>query len=124
MPELCYTLTDTSASTIDVAKWVRERMGDQLLLNECLVVARALQRGERWQPPYYSVHKHDEVGPCAVQVSYPEDPGREERRLSEEREAALWELQRIGADGNAEAAIAFCKAIAVGEITFYSPPYA
>lgn len=65
MPELCYTLSDKAASTIDVAKWVRDRMGGELLLNECLIVARALQRGETWRPPYYSVLNYDAPGPCA-----------------------------------------------------------
>lgn len=124
MPELCYTLTDKSVSSIDLAKWVRDRMGDELMLNECLVIARALQRGETWRPPYYAVRDRDVVGPCAMTTTYPDDPHREARRLSEEREQAIWGLQRKGATGDAEAAIAFCKAITDGELHIYGPAYA
>lgn len=112
MPELYYTLADTSASAINIARWVKDRIGDKLALNECLMIAHALQRGERWQPPYYDVHERNATGPCNLVII----PDEKLQALTLERELALWELQKRGAEGDAEAAISFCKAIAAGEL--------
>lgn len=114
MPSIRYTIRLKDEHTaVEIAEWVRRKMGHEFSSRDCLMVARALKNGEGWEPPYYSIKHPQTPGPCEF-VLTPDPENAWEVR--EHEQDCLWELARKGAEGDAEAAIAFCKAELNGEL--------
>ena len=130
--EITYTYNlGSKYSVAQIAKWVLAktpfglgRIGGSVSLPEAMTIARALVRGERWQPEYYMLHEPEADGPCQFEIVdvKTEDELRWEKQHA--IHAAHAELLKRGAAGDAEAAIAYCKAAQENENFFLRTAYA
>ncbi len=115
MPTIRYTLRfKVDQTTVELANWVRSKMGDQLTLRDCLMVARALKNGEDWEPEFHLLQDPEAVGPCEFDIT--PDPD-DSWAIRAKEQSKLWELCERGAAGDAEAAIAWCKAELEGKVS-------
>lgn len=113
MTEIRYTLDPKSTiSTIALSAWVRLKMGTGYSATNCLTVARCLKSGQGWEPPYCAMFEPEAPGPCEFVVTEPVNEYAEYQN----KQQALYDLKVRGASGDAEAAIAYCKADLDGKV--------
>lgn len=110
-------LIDSEITSGELAKWVRKVAPAQYTLIEAMAIARDLINGKVWEPPYGAVAyqlQNLKNQPWTYTITTPPNPMREayeeRRRVYEEGQ----ELARRGAEGDAEAAIAFCGLFLTG----------
>jgi hypothetical protein len=110
-------LVDSSTSLSTILKWVQSIVKyPKLSVYDAKPFAEILKAGECWHPelntldimvPLYGEFRLcEQMGPCLVKVEVEESDFEKDRKI----QAEYWELCRRGAEGDAEAAIAFCKA--------------
>lgn len=113
MTEIRYTLDpQKTINTIALASWVRLKMGTGYSATNCLTVARYLQSGQGWEPPYCVLFEPQAPGPCEFVVTEPVNEYTEYYN----KQQALFDLKVRGAAGDVEAAIAYCKADLDGKV--------
>lgn len=113
------TLDDTSITPAQLAVWVRAIAPDQYTTSEALYIARCLIRGEGWEPPYWNVAyqlKTMKGQPWSFTITTPPN----DMAIDFEKRSRAYtegeELARRGAEGDAEAAIEFCKRFKAGDM--------
>lgn len=110
-------LVDSSASLSTIIKWVQSIVKyPKLTVYDTKPFAEILKAGGCWHPELNTldimVPLHGEfrlckqMGPCLVKVEVEESDFEKDCKI----QAEYWELCRRGAEGDADAAIAFCKA--------------
>jgi hypothetical protein len=111
--ELRYTLADYTVSTVDLAKWVGTKL-PKFTAGERLCVARALQSGQGWEPPYGEVNDAANSGPCKVALTSWNETDSQVKYFDSQSEYR--KLLEAGANGDVESAIAYCKLELEGKI--------
>jgi hypothetical protein len=113
------TLDDTSITAAQLAGWVRDVAPDKYTLTEAMYIARCMIRGEGWEPPYWNVAyqlKTMKDHPCSYTITTPVN----DMAIQHEKRSRMYtegeELARRGAEGDAEAAIEFCKRFKAGDM--------
>lgn len=109
---ITYTLRERDLSTMEVALWVRKKLGNRALAWQVLDIARKLQQ-EPWTASYYWLVLPREAGPCSFEITEPPDPWAAVRESGDAAAALL----AAGAAGDAVCAIEYCKLVAAGGIT-------
>jgi hypothetical protein len=110
-------LVDSSTSLSTIIKWVQSIVKyPKLTVYDAKPFAEILKAGGCWNPelnaldimvPLYGEFRLcEQMGPCLVKVEVEESDFEKDRKI----QAEYWELCRRGAEGDAEAAIAFCRA--------------
>ena len=110
-------LTDESASLATIIKWVQEMVKwPKLSVYDAKPFAEILKSGEVWHPELNTMHLpdimfghleyHEQMGICFVDVIVEESDFEKHQKIQK----GFWDLCKRGAEGDAEAAIAFCKA--------------
>lgn len=119
--EVEITLKDKTVTPIELTKWLRKvwKSESSTPVN-CMYIANCLIAGETWRPPYRDISKADDFE--YVNFTVPESEFDKNDRLHREQQKEYWELCRRGSEGDAEAAIAFCKLELDGKIAH--GPYA
>ena len=112
-------LDDTSITAPQLAVWVRAVAPDQFTTAEALHIARYMIEGGGWEPPYWNVAyqlKTLKNQPWTYTITTPpnEDAINFEKRSRMYTEGE--ELARRGAEGDAGAAIEFCKRFKAGDM--------
>lgn len=116
-------LVDGSESLSTIIKWVQSIVKyPKLTVYDAKPFAEILKAGGCWHPelstldiavPFYGEFRLcEQMGPCLVKVEVEESDFEKDRKI----QAEYWELCRRGAEGDAEAAIAFCKAEMEGKV--------
>jgi hypothetical protein len=112
-------LDDTSITAAQLASWVRLLAPDQFTLAEAMHIARYMIEGGGWEPPYWSVAYNLERlkgQPWSYTITTPPN----EMAINFEKHSRAYkagvELAALGAAGDAEAAIEFCKRFQAGDM--------
>ena len=111
-------LIDRSASLATVIKWVQSmiRWPENISVYEAKPFADILKAGGEWHPPldklklpnplYGTLEIHEQMGICWIDVVVEESDFEKDRKIQQ----GYWELCKKGAEGDAQAAIEYCKA--------------
>ena len=110
-------LTDQSASLATIVKWVQSIVKwPALTVYQAKPYADILKSGEVWHPELDTLHLpnpmsgafelHEQMGICWVDVVIEESDFEKNQKIQQ----GYWDLCRRGAEGDAQAAIEFCKA--------------
>lgn len=114
--EIHVKMLDKSIDVMQVASWVKYVTSvDHFTLPERLCIARCLLKGERWSPsPWcFDVTKANSYQHWDVKVTNAESD-RYTNYYKEQQ--GYFALMRKGAEGDAEAAIEYCKLEAAGKV--------
>jgi hypothetical protein len=113
--EIHVKMLDKSIDVMQVASWVKWTTGEQFTSADRLCIARCLLSGERWSPlsSYFDVTKANSYPHWDVTVTNAESD-RYTNYYKEQQ--GYFALMRKGAEGDAEAAIAYCKLEAEGKV--------
>jgi hypothetical protein len=115
--EVEITLKDKTVTRMELTKWLRQVWrSDSATPANCLYIADCLIAGETWRPPYNAIGCKAEKSEI-VNFVFPESDYDKNDRLNREKQHEFWELCRRGAEGDAEAAIQFCKHEFAGEVS-------
>ena len=117
-------LTDESASLATIIKWVQSIVKyPRLSVYDAKTFAEILKAGGVWHPELDTLHLpnplfghyefHEQMGICKVDVVIEESDFEKGRKIQQ----GYWDLCKRGAEGDAEAAIAFCKAEMEGKVS-------
>lgn len=117
-------LTDETASLATIVKWVQALVKwPNLSVYDAKPFADILKSGEVWQPDIGNLNLpnthqgtlefHEQMGICKVDIVIGESRFEEQRNVQQ----GYWDLCERGAAGDAEAAIAFCKAENEGKVS-------
>jgi hypothetical protein len=102
---------DPLTTAVQIAQWVRDVCPDQYTSADAMMIARYLLHGETWRPEYatfdFSRVGTDEL--CMIEIDTSYDDYDEELRTAREKQASYYELLKRGAEGDTDAAIAYCK---------------
>lgn len=106
------------ADRLKVLKSIRDVCKGNFSLNDISMIAGALIHGERWCPSPEMLRvdpRKSELAKIAtIEVELRPDPYAEFKKQREEESALL----KAGANGDAEAAIRFCKGLLEGTISY------
>lgn len=107
------TLPFKQLTAIYVAQVIRRISSNAYSIAEALMIARALLKGEGWEPPYdvvmYGLQNLEHPFEFKTNVQEQEDRARAEREEHIAEYKRGEELAKLGAEGDISAAIAFCK---------------
>jgi hypothetical protein len=108
---ITFTLRD-KINNVDLARWIR-KVYSGLTSQQCLIILRRLRRGGTWEIACGSCYDY-ENGPCdfvvnCAEIDYWDDVVKKWDFHSD--------LLKRGADGDAQAAIEYCKLELAGEIS-------
>lgn len=107
------TLLDPTIKPSILAKWLGENLGDNLKPLDLLKYAREMINGTPLKVPY--IDRTTTCSFCSIELV---DPEAERNRAYLEQQMQYHKWLTDGANGDAASAIAYCKAIAAGEISF------
>jgi hypothetical protein len=120
MLAIYYTLRDKDIETIELTRWVRKQM-PKYSTYDAIMTARSLKNGERWNPPIDDIKEWRDAGPCDY-VTTPDPENIWEMR--DAKYQAHHDLGKRGAEGDAQAAIEFCKLYLNGELNYLGAAFA
>lgn len=100
---------------VKIAKWILEYSTTVANAKEAMMIATDLFNGKTWEQSIWSLRNgFDKCPYFDIKNRYEEEAN--EHKVWFARQNELFELCRKGAEGDAEAAIAYCKAEMTGEV--------
>ena len=112
--EVAITLKDKHADRIGVAKWILSNTTLTTSAKDAMYITDCMLRGETWRPNYFSMKRGFET--CElfnVKIEEPVNPYAEHMRIQQ----GYYDLCRRGAEGDVEAALAYCKLEIEGKVS-------
>lgn len=110
MDQIEITIKDKSVNAITLSKWVKSITLTPITTMMSLSIARDLLNDKTWKPVQFCIESMTELKRntyCDIVIS--ESDHDKKVREHDEFQEKCNELLRLGADGNSESAIEYCK---------------